>query len=77
MRSIKRRFNNITPKNPFWSSYLCLTEAIKGQNFNKQTIHRWFNKLVHKDDFERKDKKDILSHLSILTTDPKDNKNRG
>ena len=49
MKSLERRFNNITKKNLYWSSCTCFTEAIEKQNFSKQTIHRWFNKLVEKD----------------------------
>lgn len=74
MRSIERRFNNITERNPFWSSYICFAEAIKGQKFSKQMIHRWFSKLVAKDDYDNKDKKDILAHLAELSNTPEDNK---
>lgn len=66
MRSLRRRFNNITKRNPYWSSYICFLEAIKGQNFNKQTTYRWFNKLVEKDDYDRKNKRIILKHLIEL-----------
>jgi len=75
MRSIKRRFNNIAKGNPFWNSYMCFAEAIKEQKFSKQTIHRWFYKLVNKNDYDKKDKKAILAHLSGLTNSPEDNKN--
>jgi len=73
MRSLKRRFNNVTKKNPYWSSYTCFVEAIKKQEFNKQTIHRWFNKLVKKDDYDRKDKRALFFHLRDLTNNLDDN----
>ncbi len=73
MKSLERRFNNITKKNHSWSSYICFAEAITGQKFSRQTIHRWFNKLVEKDDYDKKDKKAILSHLWDLTNDLEDN----
>ncbi len=38
MKSLKRRFDNISNKNQYWSSYVCFAEAIKGQNFNKETL---------------------------------------
>ena len=57
MKSIERRFKNIEEKNPFWSSYICFAEAIQGQRFSKQTVHRWFQKLVDKDDYAKKKKK--------------------
>ncbi len=67
MKSLERRFNNITEKNPQWSSYTRFYEAIKRQNFSKQTIHRWFQKLVNKDDYARSEKRDILAHLVSLS----------
>lgn len=68
MKSLERRFNNIAERNPKWSSYICFAEAIKEQSFNKQTIHRWFQKLVEKDDYARNEKKAILAHLDNLST---------
>jgi hypothetical protein len=73
MKSIERRFNNIKKDNPYWSSYICFAEAVKNQNFSKQTLHRWFNKLVDKNDYSRSDKRTILSHLNILTKYTEDN----
>lgn len=67
MKSLERRFSNITKKNPNWSSYTCFYEAIKGQRFSKQIIHRWFQKLVDKDDYAKSEKRDILAHLVGLS----------
>lgn len=67
MKSLKRRFNNITEKNQNWSSYVCFAEAIKGRGFSKQTIHHWFQKLVDKNDYAKSDKKIILAHLEVLS----------
>ena len=67
MRSIGRRFKNITEKKPLWSSYLCFAEAIKGQKFTKPMINRWFSKLVEKDDYSKSDKRQILKQLEDLS----------
>lgn len=67
MKSVERRFRNIAEKKPFWSSHICFAEAIKGQKFSRQAIHRWFQKLVDKDDYARSDKKAVLAHLENLT----------
>jgi len=77
MRSIQKRFNNITNKNPNWSSYICFAEAIKEQRFSKQTIHRWFQKLVDKDDYVNNEKKEILTHLENLTNTLRTTKIKG
>lgn len=67
MKSLERRFNNIKDKKSNWGSYLCFAEAIKNQNFNKDIVRRWFNKLVKNDDFLKSEKKAILAHLENLT----------
>lgn len=69
MKSIQRRFNNIREKKEGWSSYLCFAQAVVGQKFSRETIHRWFNKLVDKDDYAARDKKNILTNLESLTND--------
>jgi len=66
MRSIERRFNKIQEKNPIWSSHTCFAEAIKEQGFSREMIHEWFNKLVDKDDYAKKEKKAVLAHLEKL-----------
>lgn len=74
MRSLERRFKNLETKNPLWSSYVCFAQAIINQKFNSQAISRWFNKLVDKSDYDRRDKKSILAHLDQLTKHPEHDK---
>jgi hypothetical protein len=76
MKSIERRYNNITEKNPNWSSYTCFAEAIKGQSFSKQVISRWFNKLVEKDDYAKKEKRAVLGFLIDLSNPVRTTENR-
>ena len=70
MKSIERRFKNINEKRTSWSTYACFASAIRGQNFSQESIRRWFNKLVDKDDYAASDKKSILTHLENLTKRP-------
>lgn len=67
MKSLKRRFENIVEKNPSFSSYICFSKAVEGQGFNKQTIHRWFQKLVDKEDYAKNEKRAVLEHLDNLS----------
>ncbi|KKQ00899.1 MAG: hypothetical protein US07_C0005G0014 [Candidatus Levybacteria bacterium GW2011_GWB1_36_18] len=67
MKSLERRFNNITEKKPNQSSYLCFAEAIKRRGFSQQTIHRWFQKLVDKSDYAKGEKKGLLENLGNLS----------
>lgn len=77
MRSLEKRFINTKTKKPNWSSYICFTEAIKNQRFNKITISKWFKKLVEKGDFEQNDKKTLLKELYNLSNPFEDNEKQG
>lgn len=75
MKSLKYRFLDIQERNIFWSTTLCFAEAIKEQSFARQVIHRWFNKLVSKDDYIPSEKKEVLSFLVNLSNTPRTTKN--
>jgi hypothetical protein len=66
MKSIEARFKKNKKRNPYWSSLVQFSEAIKGKNFRKDTIKRWFNKLVEKDDYDRTLKRKILHSMYKL-----------
>lgn len=77
MKSLERRFRNIQERNIFWGSYLCFAEAVKSQNFSKQTIHHWFTKLINPDDYARNGKREILSFLTNLSSPLRTIENQG
>jgi len=70
MKSLERRFNNISQLNPYWSSHTCFAEAVIDQNFSKKIISYYFKRLVEKDDFDPTDKKQILAHLFSVSAKP-------
>ncbi|KKR46469.1 MAG: hypothetical protein UT82_C0012G0016 [Parcubacteria group bacterium GW2011_GWB1_40_14] len=70
MKSIQRRFNNVSEKNPNFSSYLCFAIAVAGQGFSRQRLCRWFYKLVDKDDYAWSERQEDLRHLNELTNRP-------
>ncbi|MDD3284209.1 MAG: hypothetical protein PHZ07_01300 [Patescibacteria group bacterium] len=74
MKSLERRLNKIQKRNPYWNSYICFVEAIKDQGFSNQTIHRWFYKLVEKDDYVKNEVKQLLFYLECLSKPSDDNK---
>ncbi len=67
MRSIQRRFETLQQKNGDLSTYTNFAKAVKQQNFSKNIIARWFNKLVEKDDYNKKDKKKLIQDLWELS----------
>ena len=74
MLSIQIKFNTISTKNPNLSSYVCFAKAVSGLRLNRQTIHRWFYKLVDREDYDTKDKKELFDHLEVLSNPAVDNK---
>jgi len=74
MKSLERRFKNISARKIDLSSFLCFSEAIKGQRFSRQTIHRWFYKLVDKEDYLKSEVRGVLEHLENLSNKLEDNK---
>ena len=67
MRSIKHRFKQFNTQDNCWSSYICFAVTITGQQFDMRAVRKWFNKLVDKDDYDSKDRLQILFHLEDLT----------
>ncbi len=67
MKSIKRVFEKIKIEHPYWSDYTCFSKTISGKRFSRETISRYFNKLVEKDDYSKRDKKDTLEWLFSLS----------
>ena len=67
MRSLKRIFDKVRERNPYWSDYICFAEAVRGRNFLKKMIFRHFNSLVDKNDYAKSEKKEILRFLVELS----------
>jgi hypothetical protein len=67
MRSLERVFNKIKHENPLWSDYICFAETVKARKFSRQTIAWYFNRLVDKDNYGKRDKKSLLKQLSELS----------
>lgn len=73
MRSVEKKFLDITKKNPYLSSYVCFTKTIKGRGFVRPVIRKWFYKLVNRDDYSGSDKKQLFRHLEFLSKVPEEN----
>ena len=67
MRSIQRRFKGIEKKNRLASSYICFSQTVRDQKFNKQTISKWFTNLVDKNDYHKSEKLPLLRYLWKLS----------
>ncbi len=72
MRSIERRFKEMTQKHPEHSSFVQFGHAIKGQKITREMISKWFSKLVDKSDYDKKDRRVLLDHFETLTNSEND-----
>jgi hypothetical protein len=77
MKSIERKFKKLNNRNPYWSSLICFAETIKSSGLSRQSIHRWFNKLVNKNDYDKTDKKQVMSFLESIGKRSTTTKNQG
>lgn len=60
MKSLKARFNQMSKKHAGASSLIIFNAATAGQKFSRRTINYWFNRLVDRGDYERRDKRHVL-----------------
>ncbi len=67
MRSIKRRFKKIAIKSPYWSTFICFSRAVGNQGFSRKSISENFNRLVDKDDYDKRDKKILIKSLISIS----------
>ncbi len=72
MKSINRRFHAIQAKKPDLSSIICFNEAVYGQGFSGKNLYYHFPLLVDKDDYDKSDKKEILSFIRSISKRPEE-----
>ena len=70
MKSIQRNFSKISTDNPYWSTIICFAHIIRKKRYHYQVIKKYFNLLVDKDDYDKKDKKQILDWLRDISNPP-------
>ncbi|MEI6553844.1 MAG: hypothetical protein WCO09_04700 [bacterium] len=73
MRSIERRFKKFAAKkeNEFLGDFIVLGRAVADQGYSLDRLARAFNRLVPKDDYDKRDKKALLEHLYSLNGYPR------
>ncbi len=68
MRSINARYQHFREKLPEqYPSYICFARAIKYQKYKYKMVSKWFDILVDKDEYYRKDRKQIVNSLYKLS----------
>ncbi len=67
MRSIERRFANVSKTALNASTYIIFARTVKDQHFSKRVVSRAFKKLVHPDDYARPERIAIINFLWKLS----------
>ena len=73
MRSISVPFKEVSKKNPGWSDYVCLVEAVRGRQFSYRTIRDFFAQNVSLDDYGKEDFLALVDFLHIASNTVEDN----
>ena len=66
---IKNKFDKIRENNPYWSSIICLNEALKNIKISNRKITNSFNELVEKDDYGKWEKTEAISFAISISKD--------
>jgi hypothetical protein len=60
-------FDIIQDKNPGLSTLICFSKAIAKRKYEPEYITKWFKKLVDKEDYEHRDRDEVLKWLQKYT----------
>jgi hypothetical protein len=63
MKTLEERFGELTIRNPAWSDYLCLSNAVIGKGLTYYEIKTAFDTLVHRSEYSQHDKEEIIQDL--------------
>ncbi len=63
MKSLQRAFLNHSQQSPNHSSYICFRRAVAGKRLTRRSIGYWFDQLVDREDYARKDRNVLVSDL--------------
>jgi hypothetical protein len=53
--------------NPAWSDFVCLSEAVRGQQFTRRRLYSSFIKIVDSEDYDKSDVNKLVRHLSKVS----------
>ncbi|MDB5260434.1 MAG: hypothetical protein JWN37_665 [Candidatus Nomurabacteria bacterium] len=64
MKTIQKRFHSVRRKHVNLGDFPTLYLAVKKQGFSRSTISRWFSKVVDKNDYDAKDRRELINVLT-------------
>ena len=64
--SIKEKFLDISERKPYWSSYICYAETIRGSKLDRASIEEGLVALVERGDYIGCGRTAILDNLEAL-----------
>lgn len=60
---MREKFKELQQKNPELSTAMVFTKLIRGRKMAKGEILKWFNRLVEKEDYSGREKREVLSWM--------------
>lgn len=66
-RFAEKEFLEAVRLNPYWSSFICFAETVKGRGVSKRVIRRAFDRMVDKDDYAKADRNGIINFLNQIS----------
>lgn len=76
MKSIERRYRISQSKNPNFGDYINLAKTVKGQNYSKGTISKWFPELVNSEEYDKADKIRLINNLWTISNIAEEHENK-
>jgi hypothetical protein len=70
MKSIEANYRKAQAKNPWLGEISCLGEAVKGKYFSRDTISRFFVKVIPKSEYDKYTKNSFIDQLADLSNQP-------
>ncbi len=67
MKSLQYNFKKAQKGNPFLSTLIQFSIAVRHQNYTSKKIVEWFNRLVDKNDYTSSNKKEVIQYCVQLS----------
>ena len=65
-KTIRQAYEKVAAKHPEWGSVVAFNIAIAGRGYSRQRIAYWFHKIVKRDEYIRRENRQILNYAYSL-----------
>jgi hypothetical protein len=75
MKSVEARFRKFQKKSSSVGEFVVLMQTVHGQKFGRETVSKWFYKLVPQDDFARSERHRLINQLYLHSNTSEEGEN--